>query len=740
MSTEDLLNIFWAKAGMGDLGESFKTMTQFLMGTAPDMTATQKGVMGKAWDALKNIPDKMDDFYIKSMTRLLMGFGLGEEETLGIVGGFIKAKPAVPIIGGLWYMAANLSIMHLIMTKGFASAGELIDKKYRQIIKPGVGSINDWITATRRFGDLKGMTGPQQEMLMTLRHETGIPDDWFNIIDVATQWGPDVGDVQKMFRRGHIEQDQFLEMLRTIGVRAPGPTEVVKALTWDVPGPENVLELYRRKGLKWDGVDQWLRMAGFKGAPADLLKSTARRLIDPPNLYELRRRGVIDDKELIQGIGRFGYEVEDKAALAGLWENLPDGFQLTQAYFRDFINKRQYIDGLGKLGYPKPTAELLEGIAWQLPGPADLMRFGVREVFTPAIAARFGQYQQYPEAMTKWANKIGMDKEIARMYWAAHWDLPAIGQMFDMWHRGIIGRADLKMGVRARDVMPFWQDKVIALSYRLIPRRTLPRLIRQNLVTPADAVGRFRRLGYDPTDSGIMAESAGLAAVEEEREMTKADILSAVRFGWWTLDQAKTALEGMNYSETAVTFYLADAGRRKALEDTRTAAGADIDDATEAIDLTRSEVVRGYSAGMVGREAAAGMLQAVGASAEAAAFKLQYADLVRAREGKELAAKHYKRLFDSHLRAGTAIENALHLAGYTAAESTRLVAAWTLERDVDDELAAVRDRKPTVADLDKWLKMGILTVDDWVVGMAEQGYPDPVIAMNLEEIILTTGA
>lgn len=732
MGTEDLLNIFWAKAGMGDLGESFKTMTQFLMGTAPDMSATQKGVMGKAWDALKNIPDKMDDFYIKSMVRLLMGFGLGEEETMGIVGGFIKAKPAVPIIGGLWYMLANLCTMHLIMSKGFSSAGELIDKKYRTIIRPGVGSINDWITASRRLGD--------PEELEAIRRETGMPDDWYNIIELATQWGPDVGDAQKLWRRGHVEEERFVEILHTIGAKAPGTVELLKTLTWDVPGAENVLELYRRKALDWDGVDEWLRIAGFQGKSAELLKATARRLIDPPNLYELRRRGVIDDDGLTKGIGRFGFEAEDQTALAGLWENLPDGFQLTQAYFRDFIDKRHYLDGLGKLGYSPETADLLEGIAWQLPGPADLMRFGVREVFTPAIAARFGQYQQYPEAMTKWAAKIGMKKEIARMYWAAHWDLPAIGQMFDMFHRGIIGRGDLKMGVRAADVMPFWQDKVIDLSYRLIPRRTLPRLIRQALVKPKDAVLRFRRLGYSPEDAGIMAESAGLDAVEKEREMTKADILSAVRFGWWTLEDAKTALEGMKYSETAVTFYLADATRRKGLEDARMASQATIGDTTEAIDLTRSEVVRGYSAGMVERKPAEDMLKAVGASAEAAAWKLEYADLVRAREAKEHAAKHYKRLFDGHLRAGTAIENLLLKAGYTAEESKRQVRAWKLERDVDDELAAVRDRRPTVADLAKWLKVGILTVDDWVVGMAEQGYPDPVIAMNLEEIILTTGA
>lgn len=732
MATEDLLNIFWSASGIGFVTNAIAGATKTLLGTGEDMTAPQKALVGDAWRKLADLPKDMDKFYIQSMVDLLMGFGLGAEETHGIVSGFIQAKPPVPIVGGFWLLACNVMTLFQIISKGLSSAGELIDKKYRSIIKPGVGSINDWIAADRRF------EGPPE--FKALRYETGMPDDWHAVIDLATQWWPGVGDAQKLWRRGQIDEDKFVEMLESIGAKAPGVIELLKHTTWDMPAADNVLELYRRKALDWDGIDDWLRISGFEGKSAELLKATARRLIEVPSLYELRRRGKLDDTALAAGIGRFGFEADDVAKLTGLWENLPDGFQLTQAYFRDFIGKQQYLDGLGRLGYSQQTADLLEGIAWQLPGPADLMRFGVREVFTPAIARRFGQYQQYPEAMTKWAAKIGMNREIALMYWAAHWDLPAVGQMFDMFHRGIIPRSDLKMGVRAADVMPFWQDKVIDLSYRLIPRRTLPRLIRQGLVPPADAVRRFRRLGYDPTDSGIMAESAGLAAVETEREMTKADIIAAVRFGWWSLAEAKAALEGLKYSETAVTFYLAEAERRKALENARAASESTISDAVESIDLTRSEVVRGYSAGMLDRSEAEHMLRAVGASAEAATWKLEYADLVRARESKEHAAKHYKRLFDAHLRAGTAIENNLLTAGYTAAESARLVAAWTVERGVDDELAAVRDRRPTVADLGKWLKLGILEVDDWVNGMMEQGYPDPIIAMNLEEILLTIGA
>jgi len=118
VGTEDLLNIFWKSSGLFDLGDASKMATEFAMGTAADMTAQQKSVVKGAWSSIAKMPERMDDFYIKSMVNLLMSFGLGAEETQGIVGGFVKSKPDVPNVGGLWLLVCNLLVMQKIMTTG----------------------------------------------------------------------------------------------------------------------------------------------------------------------------------------------------------------------------------------------------------------------------------------------------------------------------------------------------------------------------------------------------------------------------------------------------------------------------------------------------------------------------------------------------------------------------------------------------------------------------------------------
>ncbi len=651
MATQELLNIFWNKSGLSAVGDAFSSAVKFAMGTAEEMSAAQKTTVGKMWSFLSNLPPDVDKLLVDALLNGLSGFGVPDEAVKRIVLTIHKARPRVPLLDTAYMFSAVIIIFFDMLKKGLGSAGELLDKEFRRTLLPNTGSVNDWLIAAWR--------GAEPELIAKLGPELGFNGDWHNLINLANQWWPDARTAQEARRRGMVTDEIFHDTLRTIGVEPVLWHEWLEDLTWNPPDIATVLEMYRRSGFDRNKVAPQLRASGFDGETADFMLDSAARLIEFPNLLELRRRSIVDDKGLAERLGKLGFIERDAANVGELWKTLPDGFQLTQAYFREVINKREYLEGLEQLGFESTTANVLEQIAWQLPGPADLMRFGVREVFTPAIAQRFGQYQQYPEAMTEWANKIGMKREVALMYWAAHWDLPAIGQMFDMFHRGIISRADLKMGVRARDVMPFWQDKVIDLSYRLIPRRTLPRLIRQGLIEGAEATKRFRRLGFDLEDSQIMARSAALDATKEERDLTKTDIINAVKYDWFTVQQARRALQDLEYSKAAINYYISDAERRRDLESAKAAAEATIADSVVALDLSKAEVLRAYSAGMVDRPAAAELLASLGLTPETVTFKLEFADLQRDMSYKKHAAVQYKRLFEKHLRERTQIENAL---------------------------------------------------------------------------------
>ncbi|GAJ24007.1 unnamed protein product, partial [marine sediment metagenome] len=125
---------------------------------------------------------------------------------------------------------------------------------------------------------------------------------------------------------------------------------------------------------------------------------------------------------------------------------------------------------LTKVGVHPNYHPLYKELAYQIPPVADIITMAVREAFTPAIAARFGQYEDLPAPYVEWVQKKGLSKEWAERYWAAHWSLPSPQQGFEMLHRGVIGEGDLNMLLRALDVMPFWRDKLTQIAYRPLSR------------------------------------------------------------------------------------------------------------------------------------------------------------------------------------------------------------------------------------------------------------------------------
>jgi len=89
----------------------------------------------------------------------------------------------------------------------------------------------------------------------------------------------------------------------------------------------------------------------------------------------------------------------------------------------------------------------------------------VREVFVPE---RFAELvQEYPPEATEFGALWGFSEEWMRRYWAMHWILVPIGQLYDMYHRGIIDYATLERFVRYHDIEPMCRPWVIELAWEL---------------------------------------------------------------------------------------------------------------------------------------------------------------------------------------------------------------------------------------------------------------------------------
>ena len=187
----------------------------------------------------------------------------------------------------------------------------------------------------------------------------------------------------------------------------------------------------------------------------------------------------------------------------------------------------------------------------------------VREAFTPAIAERFGQYQDYPEQLEVWAAKKGLSKEWSERYWAAHWSLPSAQQGFEMLHRGIIDEVELDMLLRALDVMPFWRDKLTQMAYRRLTRVDIRRMYGVGVLNESQVYDAYLELGYNERDAERMSDFTVKQILATQSKFTATDIVSAYTKYMITSGEARTLLSTIGVRDENLSFIISSADYKR---------------------------------------------------------------------------------------------------------------------------------------------------------------------------------
>ena len=285
----------------------------------------------------------------------------------------------------------------------------------------------------------------------------------------------------------------------------------------------------------------------------------------------LLKRGALSEQNFFAEIGRIGWHAADRDTIYDLSYVLPNSMLLVQGgliqgvsdeiiieniskgdihpdyaqmYLDAVLTKPASIDivayqlrkdpslsvldsELKKIGIHPNYTDVYKTLAYQIPPVADIITMAVREAFTPEIAAKFGQYQDFPADLEKYAGQKGLSKEWAERYWASHWALPSPQQGFEMLHRGVINDSELDMLLRASDVMPFWRDRLTAIAYRPLTRVDVRRMYKQGVLDETEVFESYQDQGYDDKNAERMAEFTVRQTLTSLSKFTSSDIVKA---------------------------------------------------------------------------------------------------------------------------------------------------------------------------------------------------------------------
>ncbi len=340
-------------------------------------------------------------------------------------------------------------------------------------------------------------------------------------------------------------------------------------------------------------------------------------------------------------------------------------FQLRDAYYRSDKKLADPDRELAKLGFVPSDIQTIKTIFPYYPPPTDLIRFAVREVYSPTLRSEFGLDQEFPSEFSSAAAKIGMDTDTAKNYWAAHWILPSVGQGYDMLHRGEITKDQLKRLLRMQDVMPFWRDKLINIAYSVPTRIDIRRLRRAGVYKSVDDVTKaYIRLGYNPKDALDLAKMTESEYITEERDLTKSEVINVYKRDPKKKQWAVDTLLDMGYTEEDAALLLSVAiAQEKARER----------------DLSQGQITSAYKKGIMTKEIAKNKLVQLGYDTAESDYLLKLAEYRAPDDIKLLPFGLVRTLFREGYMDVQYFVNYLYYLGYSE-EDIRIVGNYEWDR------------------------------------------------------------
>ena len=368
-------------------------------------------------------------------------------------------------------------------------------------------SIAEWIEYLRyTLGD----AGLHEEA----QKHVDIREEFYPVFDFGTRTRLTGAEIQQLYVRGTITPSQAETELIRLGYLTEAIPHTL-SLAFDVPNASIVLQHALLRQVSEEEIPDMIQKAGVSPEYTQAYIDAVLTKPDLTTLISYLRRV---DPSLAT--------LETEAKRIGVHPN--------------------YIPMFRELAYPIPPV-------------SDIITMAVREAFSPEIATRFGQYEDYPSDLTRYGQMQGISEEWSRRYWAAHWSLPSPNQGFEMLHRGVITTEELNLLLRALDVMPFWREKLIQISYNPLTRVDVRRMYGLGVLNESEVARAYRDIGYTAENADRLREFTVRQTVSSQSGLSVSKIITAYKNGYTTRQDAYNAISSLGVRPQTISEILESA-------------------------------------------------------------------------------------------------------------------------------------------------------------------------------------
>lgn len=620
----------------------------------------------------------------------------------------------------------------------------------RQYVENVVNTVGDWITTTYSTisewigGVVQGIIDTYEGVKKTLEDWFGDLIDWIgkirdeivawwkgllksiaNFIDLKVQ--PALENARKGAQAiidwaklvwSFISKGDFQGAFNTIdkffqGIGLPAPVKMLQSIV------STIAYFWETVHLQFVGMELYAQKQAMISAalePLDL--STATQAV---------YKGLMTEQAFMKNASLAGLAGERAKVVVDANRPLPTPGQIQDAFLRGELTLHEHDDLLKQYGLSGENIALIKQLYLLIPGVSDLIRMAVREAFTPEIYKRFGQDQDFPTEFANWAVKQGLSKDWALKYWVAHWELPSATMGFEMLHRDVIDDNELKLLLRALDVMPYWREKLIKISYNPLTRVDVRRMYQLGVLDEKQVKRAYLDLGYDDQKAGWLTEfTIRYYTPEDQNEQ----------------DEFKTLARGV-YSNAFKKHIISESEYRSFLKNLRYYAD-DIDllvqiDTFKAVtddkifDLAgyRKDWVKlllnAYDRGLFHRNEILPMLKELGYDDNEASLEVGLIDYNRELTLRNMVVEQVREQYITYIIDNVGAHTILDQFNFTSEEIGKLQQEWDIERNL-------RVKRPPLSDLRKFLASGLITLEQYLDELRGEGYNERYIDLYAQQL------
>ena len=312
----------------------------------------------------------------------------------------------------------------------------------------------------------------------------------------------------------------------------------------------------------------------FQGKILKVQQGSMRRerpaLFTPGEIDLLQNRQAISGELAESDLASQGYDTNHISLREKIREVLLPVGELFSLVNRGELSEPEFERQVIELVYSPQSFSALDTLRHPLPSIQDMIRFSVRDVYSPEVVSNFRLDDAYPVEFEDAIAQHGILPEAAHQYWQSHWVLPSIQMGFEMFHRGVIDSDTLQLLFQAQDILPFFREPLTDIAYRPYTRVDIRRMHKFGVLSENNLVESrgnknelqvaYEDLGFSPDKAQTMVDftiAYNSPRVDDEpKRLTRAQIIKFYRDKLYSKADSIQQLKDIGYDQPTAELFI----------------------------------------------------------------------------------------------------------------------------------------------------------------------------------------